>query len=98
MEPAASDSSQTPAWAEIEVKLHHQAEQRCKHLGCKYMPCVRQGGDQARCRKILYDFEDCKKTQYELLLSQYQESGSIPGMAKIRKTDNVRDMYRKGSV
>ena len=62
------------------------------------MPCIRTKppAEHAACRKIMYDFEACKKEEFAKILANYQETGTIAGMAAIRKPDALRDIYLKG--
>ena len=83
---------------EAQVSMHHISEQRCKHIGCRYLPCVRTKVDQAPCRTIMREFEACKKDEYANLLAEFQENGSVKQIAKIRKPDALRDIYTKGKA
>merc|ERR1719266_2122279 len=76
--------------------MYHQAEQRCKRFGCQYNACMQREGPTAKCKKLIYDFNDCVSLELSSLTQKYQETGTLPHMSAIKKPDNLRDAYSNG--
>ena len=57
------------------------------------MNCMQRGGETSKCNKLKYDFEDCKKNEYDRVKKQFIESGILDNVGKIRKPDALRDYY-----
>jgi len=62
------------------------------------MSCMQRSQDLAPCRQLMRDFEACKNTELISLQKEFEETGVIPSMSKIRKPDSLRDMYYQGAV
>lgn len=56
------------------VKLHHNAEQRCKPFGCDLVRCMSDAKDSSKCSKAMKALMKCVDEQKEILLKEYESS------------------------
>ena len=60
------------------------------------MQCMQTKKQQSECRKLQFDFEDCKRDETAKIIEEFKRTGQQEKMGTFKRPDMLRDMYQKG--